>query len=202
MISDITHIHYKIYKPFGVLSQLSSNDPKEIRHKSFLNELYGFPEGIMPIGRLDEKSEGLLLMTSNGKLSDKINRSGIEKEYWVQVDGEISPEAILNLKQGVQIGLHGTPYQTKACEVYRLSAVPCLPPPSLKLRIGRHRPTSWISICLKEGKYRQVRKMTAAVGFPTQRLVRVRIGSIYLKDMVPGEVQQLSNLPELIQSFN
>ena len=187
-------IHYKIHKPFGMLSQLTSNDPKEIRSKSFLSELYDFPQGTMPIGRLDEKSEGLLLLTSDGKLSDSINRSGIEKEYWVQLDGQIHTEAIQKLTEGVSIGLKGNLYQTQPCKVQLLVSEPKMPPADPKLRIGRHRPTSWISICITEGKFRQIRKMTAAVGFPTQRLIRVRIGSIHLDDMAPGTVIQMNEL--------
>lgn len=175
-----------------MLSQLTSNDPKEIRSKKFLRELHDFPEGIMPVGRLDEKSEGLLLLTSDGKLSDQINRSGIEKEYWVQLDGLITLEAIRQLTEGVGIGLNGKLYTTRPCKVYLLQPGPKICPPDPKLRIGRHRPTSWISICITEGKFRQVRKMTAAVGFPTQRLIRVRIGSIRLDDMAPGEVMEIT----------
>ncbi|MCP4884934.1 MAG: pseudouridine synthase [Flavobacteriales bacterium] len=184
--------HYKIYKPFGMLSQLTSNDPKEIRSKTFLSKLYDFPEGVMPIGRLDAKSEGLLLMTTDGKLSDTINRSGVEKEYWVQLDGIISPEAIQKLMAGIEIGLSGSPYLTKPCKVNLLVLAPKIPLPDSRLRIGRHRPTSWISICITEGKFRQIRKMTAAVGFPTLRLIRNRIGTIYLNDLIPGEVKNIT----------
>lgn len=190
---DAVHIHYKINKPFGTLSQLTSNDPKE-KSKSFLSDLYDFPTGIMPIGRLDEKSEGLLLLTTDGKLSDRINRSGIEKEYWVQLDGLISTEAILKLGEGVEIGLKGKRYLTHSCKVQLLESVPKVSPAHRKLRIDRHRPSSWISICITEGKFRQIRKMTAAVGFPTHRLIRVRIGSIHLNDMAPGEVKQMKRL--------
>ena len=186
--------NFKIYKPFGMLSQMSSNDPKEMRKKVFLSDLYDFPKGIMPVGRLDEKSEGLLLMTTDGKLSDTINRSGIEKEYWVQLDGSIDPNAIQKLSDGIEIGFKGRRYLTQPCHVLLLTSMPKIPPANPKLRIGRHRPTSWISICIKEGKFRQVRKMTAAVGFPTQRLIRVRIGSIHLHDLAPGEVEELLKL--------
>lgn len=186
--------HYKIYKPFGMLSQLTSRDPKEIRSKIFLSELYDFKEGIMPVGRLDVKSEGLLLLTSDGKLSDRINRSGIEKEYMVQVDGLITIDAIEKLCQGVEIALKGTTYLTKPCKVRIIECEPKIHKADPKLRIGRHRPTSWISICISEGKFRQIRKMTAAVGFPTQRLIRVRIGSILLDDLIPGEVKEMKKL--------
>jgi 23S rRNA pseudouridine2457 synthase len=185
--------NFILYKPCGVLSQLSSNDPKE-QQKKFLGELYNFPQGIMPVGRLDKKSEGLLLMTTEGKLSDLINRSGIEKEYYAQLDGNITVQACDKLRKGIEIGLSGGAYRTKPCEVQVIESEPALPLPDPALRIGRHRPTSWISITIKEGKYRQVRKMTAAVGFPTLRLVRVRIGNLKLASMNPGEVQKLNAL--------
>ncbi|WP_209400337.1 pseudouridine synthase [Pseudozobellia sp. WGM2] len=192
------HIHYKLYKPFGMLSQLSSNDPKQIRKKRFLSELFKFPKAIMPIGRLDEKSEGLLLMTTDGVLSDTINRSGIEKEYYAQVDGLISDEAIEKIKSGVVIGIGGDKYMTKPCIIQKIPS-PELPKPSIKLRIGVHRPTSWVSITLREGKFRQVRKMTAAVGYPTVRLIRIRIGAVNLEGLLPGQIEKFDHLPEVIQ---
>lgn len=187
MIPQLPHLHFRIYKPYGMLSQLASNNAKEQRTKQFLSALYDFPEGIMPIGRLDEKSEGLLLMTTDGKRSDTINRSGIEKEYYAQLDGEITVEAIEILKIGVEIGFEGKRYTTKPCVVKKIET-PMLPVPSPKIRLGRHRPNSWLSITITEGKFRQVRKMTAAVGFPTLRLVRVRIGNTRLENLMPGDV--------------
>jgi len=188
------HYHYKIYKPFGVLSQFTSGEERQLRKKRFLSELYPFPEGIMPIGRLDEKSEGLLLLTTNGKLSDSINGNGIEKEYWVQVDGTMTKDALTHLENGVSIGIFGHIYMTKPCRASILEKPDSLPPPNQKLRIGEHRPTSWISIVLTEGKFRQVRKMTAAVGFPTVRLVRFRIGDVTLDTMSEGDVMHIPNL--------
>ena len=191
---DTISLHFKLYKPCGIISQFSSKSPRELRKKKFLYELYDFPKGVMPVGRLDEKSEGLLLLTTDGKLSDEINRSGIEKEYYAQLDGEITNEAIALLEKGVEIGIEGKRYHTKTCRTKLLSALPILPEANKKLRIGRHRPTSWISITLTEGKFRQVRKMTAAVGFPTLRLIRIRIGNITLEDLKPGDVISLRNL--------
>jgi len=188
------HQHFKLYKPFGTMSQFRSNDAKEARKKRFLGELYDFPEGVMPIGRLDEKSEGLLLLTTDGKWSDTINQSGIEKEYYAQLDGEITPETIEQLEKGVIIGFAGKKYVTKSCQARLLTEAPPLPEPNKKLRIGAHRPNSWISITITEGKFRQVRKMTAAVGYPTLRLVRMRIGSITLEPMLPCEVIPLTTL--------
>ena len=194
MIKD-GHLHYKIYKPFGMLSQLTSNEDRQIRNKRFLSELYDFPPGIMPVGRLDEKSEGLLLMTTDGKLSDAINRTGVEKEYYAQLDGAITFKAIETLKKGIEIGFEGQRYRTKPCVVEELKDPPSLTKADAKIRLARHRPNSWISITVTEGKFRQVRKMTAAVGFPTLRLVRVRIGAIHLDNMKPGELRQIPHLP-------
>ncbi len=193
-MSKKQQLHFKIYKPFGMLSQLTSNEEKQIRKKRFLKSLFDWPEGIMPVGRLDEKSEGLLLMTIDGKLSDAINRSGVEKEYYAQLDGNITPEAIEALRKGVEIGFEGQRYHTKPCLITALIEPPLLANADVKIRLARHRPNSWISITLTEGKFRQVRKMTAAVGFPTLRLVRVRIGGIHLENMKPGQVLRIPDL--------
>ena len=188
------HRHFKLYKPYGMLSQLQSNDQREARKKRFLTELYDFGAGMMPVGRLDEKSEGLLLMTSDGQKSNEINGAGIEKQYLAQVDGVIGSDAIMQLNNGVEIPLEGQSYMTRPSKVHELKTPPLLPAPSPKIRLERHRPCSWISITLREGKYRQVRKMTAAVGFPTLRLVRIRIGSIHLGEMAPGDVLEVPKL--------
>lgn len=187
------HRHFIIYKPYGFLSQFINNQTK--RKKKLLGELdFNFPEGTMAIGRLDVKSEGLLLLTTDGKVSDFITTRGkIEKEYYVQVDGAITAEAIEKLQNGVEIGIHGEKYTTKPCKV-ELIATPDLPNRTKKIRDERHGATPWIAITLKEGKFRQVRKMTSAVGFPTLRLVRVRVGDILLGNMISGEVKEVENL--------
>lgn len=164
-----------------------------------LGELFDFPEGSMSIGRLDEKSEGLLLITTDGKLSNLINSSAIQKEYYALVDGAITKEAITKLKNEVEIGFNGQKYITKPCHAKILNIAPILPERSKRIRDKRHGPTTWISLTLTEGKFRQVRKMTSAVGFPTLRLVRVRIGDIYLDKMKVGEVQSLSHVSQIQQ---
>ena len=179
--------HFKLYKPYGFLSQFVSNQHTR-KKKKMLGELYSFPEGTMSIGRLDEDSEGLLLLTTNGKLSALVTGSKVEKEYYVQVDGEITSEAVERLAQGLEISINGKKYQTLPCTAFLLPARPALPVRAKKIRDARHGPTSWVSISLTEGKFRQVKKMTAAVGFPTLRLVRVRIGKERLEDLQPGEV--------------
>ncbi|WP_147675978.1 pseudouridine synthase [Algibacter pacificus] len=185
--NTIEHKHYAIYKPYGFLSQFYSNSTQQKR-KRFLGELGNFPEGIMAIGRLDEKSEGLLLLTTDGKMSDFVNSQKVEKEYYAQVDGDITEEAVAQLKAGVEIGFDGKKYQTKPCKAFKLESLPEVPKAQQKIRDDRHGPTSWVSITLNEGKFRQVRKMTSAVGFPTLRLVRVRVGNLGLNDMQIGDV--------------
>ncbi|KJD34407.1 ribulose-phosphate 3-epimerase [Tamlana nanhaiensis] len=188
-----SHKHFIIYKPYRFLSQFKSNDSKQ-QKKHFLGELYDFPEGIMAIGRLDEKSEGLLFLTTNGQTSDYINSQKVAKEYYAQVDGDITLEALKQLKNGVEIGFNGKKYKTKPCKAFKLNETPELPMRSQKIRDERHGPTSWISVTLNEGKFRQVRKMTSAVGFPTLRLVRVRIGTVLINNMQPGDVIEVGKL--------
>lgn len=158
-----------------------------------LGELHDFPEGTMAIGRLDEDSEGLLLLTTNGKVSEQVRSKHIEKEYYAQVDGLITDEAIKLLQEGVDIGISGEKYKTLPCAAFRLEQNPGFPQRSRKIRDDRHGPTSWVSITLTEGKNRQIRKMTAAAGFPTLRLIRVRIGGIHLNDLPSGEVVEVDD---------
>jgi 23S rRNA pseudouridine2457 synthase len=186
----VEHQHFMIYKPYGYLSQFVNNGPKQ-SSKKLLGELHIFPEGIMSVGRLDEKSEGLLLLTTDGKVSNYICSNKIEKEYYAQLDGAINDEAINKLKEGIEIGFEGKKYITQPCEVILLKETPKFSVRSKKIRDERHGPTTWISIILKEGKFRQVRKMTSAVGFPTLRLVRVRIGDLQLKNMEIGQVEEI-----------
>ncbi len=187
------HHHFIIHKPYGYLSQFITNQ-KRRRNKKLLGELHDFPEGTMAIGRLDEKSEGLLFLTTNGIVSAQVRSKSVEKEYYVQVDGEITPEAIGKLKKGVEIGFDGKKYTTLECEAYILKNIPAHLGESENIREERHGPTSWASIIINEGKNRQVRKMTAAVGFPTLRLVRVRIGNVQLNDLKVGEVVEVKDL--------
>ena len=177
------HRHFKLFKPYGYLSQFKTNAKHE-RNKKMLGELYDFPEGIMAIGRLDKDSEGLLLLTTDGKVSAEITSSKVEKEYYAQVDGDITEEALNKLQNGLELKHKSQPYITLPCKVIKLNTIPQFPERSKSIRDDRHGPTSWLSITIREGKFRQVRKMTAAVGFPTLRLIRVRIGNIQLNDGV------------------
>ncbi len=189
MTSEIQQIErfFILYKPAGYLSQFKNNGPKKGK-KKLLGELGAFPEGTMAIGRLDENSEGLILLTTNGMTSHKICKGAVEKEYHALVDGDITAEAIAAMIQGIEISIRGKKYQTRTCKAFKLDKDPPFPNTGRKIRDSRHGPTSWVSITLTEGKYRQVRKMTAAVGFPTLRLLRVRIGEIHLSGMKPGDI--------------
>lgn len=190
------HQHFKIFKPHGFLSQFV---PEPRKKKHLLGELHDFPTNIMAIGRLDHDSEGLLLLTTDGMMSHKVRSKGIEKEYYVQVDGAVTSDAIALLKKGVEIGINGIQYLTLPCNAFQLNDEPQLPSRGRKIRDPRHGPTSWISITLCEGKNRQIRKMTAAVGFPTLRLIRVRIGNIHIDNMLAGDVVPLSNFDAAVR---
>lgn len=182
--------HFILFKPYGYLSQFIYELK---RPKKLLGELYNFPQNTMAIGRLDEDSEGLLLLTTDGMMSEIVRSKKVEKEYYVQVDGLINQAAIEELKKGVLIGFNGKKYLTKNCQAHILNEIPNFPERAKKIRDERHGPTSWISITINEGKFRQVRKMTSAVGFPTLRLVRIRIGTIFLNDLKPGEVLEVNS---------
>ena len=196
-ISDTVqnHHHFKIFKPYGFLSQFVQEARKK---KKLLGELFNFPDKIMAIGRLDHDSEGLLLLTTDGMMSYKIRDKGIEKEYYVQVDGEITEDAMSQLQKGVEITVNGTKYLTLPCKSFALVNEPKIPTRGRNIRDSRHGPTSWISITLCEGKKRQIRKMTAAVGFPTLRLVRIRIGNIHIDNMAPGDVVTLPDFNDAL----
>ena len=191
------HHHFLIYKPYGYLSQFIYELK---RPKKLLGELYNFPDNTMAIGRLDEDSEGLLLLTTDGMMSEIVRSKKVEKEYYVQVDGIVTQEAIEELKNGVLIGFNGKKYLTKKCTAHILNEIPVFPERAKKIRDDRHGPTSWLSITINEGKFRQVRKMTSAVGFPTLRLVRVRVGNIFLNDLKPGEVLEVGDFSNISNS--
>lgn len=164
-------------KPYGVLSQFTS----EGGHKSL--EEFGFPKDVYPAGRLDHDSEGLLLLTNDGVFIKKLLSPsfGHPRTYYAQVNGDITSQALLKLEKGVVIG----GYKTKPCRAEKIEEPPFwerTPP----IRYRKDIPTSWISLTLTEGKNRQVRRMTASVGFPTLRLVRVSIGKLKLGDLPCG----------------
>jgi 23S rRNA pseudouridine2457 synthase len=181
------NLYYIIYKPFQVLSQFSPMDGKKT-----LGDFFQVPKDVYPIGRLDYDSEGLLLLSNDPSLNNKLLDPSFqhEREYWVQVDGRIDQQAIAQLQKGVSINIDGKKYQTKPCKAFLFENDPILPERVPPIRFRKEIPAPWISLTLTEGKNRQVRKMTAQVGFPTLRLVRYRIENIILGEMKPGDLIQ------------
>lgn len=166
-------------KPYGVLSQFTP----EAGHLA-LNE-FGFPPEVYAAGRLDHDSEGALLLTDDGRLIKKLLDPKFEhpRTYLAQVDGDITPDALHQLSKGVVI----KGYHTKPCKAEKVDAPEDLWERIPPIRYRANIPTSWVRLTLIEGKNRQVRHMTAAVGFPTLRLIRVKIGNIALGDLQPGQ---------------
>ena len=191
--------HFLLHKPHGYLSQFIY---AKKRNKKLLGELFPFPEYTMAIGRLDEDSEGLLLLTTDGMMSEIVRSKSVEKEYYAHVDGIITEEAVEQLKNGVEIGFKGIRYTTKKCQVKLIHQLPDFIGEGRRIRDERHGPTSWVSLTLTEGKFRQVRKMTAAVGFPTLRLVRIRVGNIHLQNLKAGEVMEVGDFSTISNSSN
>lgn len=190
IFAPMEHKHFILHKPYGYLSQFVYELK---RNKKLLGELHDFPKETMAIGRLDEDSEGLLLLTTDGMISEIVRSKKVSKEYYVQVDGLITQNAVDEIRKGVLIGFNGKKYKTKPCDASILENVPDFPERGKKIRDERHGPTRWISITISEGKFRQVRKMTAAVGFPTLRLVRIRVGNIFLGELQPGEAREVTD---------
>lgn len=152
------------------------------------------PNDVYPVGRLDYDSEGLLILTNDKKLNHQLLNPVFahEREYWVQVDGAISAEAIALLQAGVGISIDGKKYHTKKCKCRLFVQDPVVPDRNPPIRFRKNMPAPWISLAITEGKNRQVRKMTAAVGFPTLRLVRYRIEKCTIDNLQPGEMSILT----------
>ena len=177
--------HFRFFKPYGTLSQFINNGVQKKRH-TLIGDFGSFPLGTMAVGRLDRDSEGLLLLTTDGKWSATMTSKNVEKEYWVQVDGIPTTEQLEQLRSGVSITVKKEPYTTLPCRVQSM-ITPDLPNRGKPIRDSRHGPTTWISITIREGKFRQIRKMTAKVGLPTLRLVRYRVGTYTLNGLIVGE---------------
>jgi 23S rRNA pseudouridine2457 synthase len=182
------HRYILFHKPFDVLSQFTG--------ESTLKDFIPIPN-IYAVGRLDRDSEGLLLLTDDGPLQHRLTDPKFEhpRTYWVQVEGIPDAAALRRLESGVTI----QDYRTKPAKARLLEQEPKLAPRHPPIRVRKSIPTAWIEITLTEGRNRQVRRMTAAAGYPTLRLVRVRIGSLSLdgvqpgqwRDLTPGEVKRL-----------
>ncbi len=186
-----------MYKPYNVHTRFTPPAPGE----ACLKDWFDVPRDVYPVGRLDKDSEGLLLLTNdnavNRDLLDPVN--GHWRTYWAQVEGAPDDAALQPLREGVAITLPTAPYTTLPAQAAVLDPQPDVPPRTPPIRVRKYIPDTWISLSLQEGKNRQVRKMTAAVGFPTLRLIRVAIGGYQLPVLYPGWIQEIS-LDELLIS--
>ncbi len=173
-------------KPYGVLSQFTPEPGAPWKTLSGFN----LPAAVYPLGRLDADSEGLLLLSDEPGLNNRLldPKQAHRREYWVQVERIPADAALNQLSRGVKIG----DYLTLTARARRIEPAPDLPPRKPPVRFRKTVPDAWISIELTEGKNRQVRRMTAAVGHPTLRLVRVRIGELKLDSLAPGTWRELS----------
>ncbi|MFM7181865.1 MAG: pseudouridine synthase [Verrucomicrobiales bacterium] len=173
------------HKPYGVLSQFTPDHPGQRVLADF-----GFPPGVYPIGRLDADSEGLLLLSDEKDLVDRLlnPQHGHPRTYHDQVEGIPSEETLARLRKG-GIDLRG--HRTAPCQVRLLEVAPAHPPRDPPIRVRLSIPDTWIELTLTEGKNRQVRRMTAAIGHPTLRLIRVAIGSFPLSGLPAGSWREL-----------
>lgn len=181
--------YFLIYKPNLMLSQFSREGEK----MTLADLAFDFPADVYPVGRLDADSEGLLLLTNDKQLNHRLLNPKFRhnRTYYVQVEGALTDDACQKLSQGITISVDGKAYHTLPADARPLIE-PVLPERHPPIRYRASIPTSWLSISLHEGKNRQVRKMTAAVGFPTLRLVRWAIEELTAEGMVPGQVRELS----------
>lgn len=178
------------YKPYNVLTQFSPQDGVKT-----LSDFH-LPKGIYPAGRLDKDSEGLLLLTNDGPLIERLlnPKSNKIKTYWALVEKIPSEESLEKLRSGLQI----EDYITKKCEAMILDPQPNLPPRDPPVRIRKSIQDVWLEIKISEGKNRQVRKMTAAIGHPTLRLIRTQILNLDLSGLQPGSWREIKREEILI----
>lgn len=173
-------------KPYGILSQFTPEPGSKFRTLAD----FDFPPRVYPIGRLDADSEGLLLLSDEAELNQRLlhPRHAHEREYWVQVEHIPSADTLRSLEQGLLIQGH----RTLPCRAQLLDPQPQMLPRDPPIRVRKSVSDCWLSLKLVEGKNRQVRRMTAAIAHPTLRLVRVRIGGFCLQNLSPGEWRELS----------
>ena len=175
-----------LHKPYGVLSQFTPEPGSRWRTLAD----FKLPPKVYALGRLDADSEGLLLFSDepglNSRLLDPV--AGHRREYWVQVERIPTDAALAGLARGVKLA----DYTTRPCVVRRLEPAPALPPRDPPIRMRQTVPDCWLALELTEGKNRQVRHMTAAIGHPTLRLVRARVGNFVLGDLAPGKWRELT----------
>ena len=179
--------YFTIYKPFQVLTQFTSQTGK-----STLADYFKVPGNVYPVGRLDYDSEGLLILTDDVKINHRLLHPlhQHEREYWVQVEGQVTKEAVADLCRGVSISIDGKLHKSQPVKASIFNTDPQVPERNPPIRFRKNIPTSWLGLCLTEGKNRQVRRMTAKVGYATLRLIRYRIENITLEGLQPGEMKE------------
>jgi 23S rRNA pseudouridine2457 synthase len=172
------------HKPYGVLSQFT---PDGSPNRTLAD--FGFPKGVYPIGRLDADSEGQLLLSDEAGLNTRLldPEHGHHRTYWAQVERIPTAEALAQLATGVKV----QNYTTRPCNAWLLDPQPEVPPRDPPIRMRKSVPDCWMALELTEGKNRQVRRMTSAIGHPTLRLMRVRIGSFELGSLTPGSWREI-----------
>lgn len=182
--------YFVINKPYGTLSQFT----REMPQHRVLGDLYDFPSDVYPVGRLDRDSEGLLILTNDKSLNQRLldPTQGHRRSYWVQVEGIPTPAALDQLRSGVSIRVSKKDYRTQPARAHLLDAPPPLPDRDPPVRYRKTVPDRWLVLELTEGKNRQVRRMCAAVGFPVLRLVRYAIESLTLDDLAGETVRSFS----------
>ena len=181
------HRYLLFNKPYNVLSQFSD---RAATGRTLLKDFIPVPN-VYPVGRLDHDSEGLMLLTSDGPLQHRLSdpKFGHPRTYWVQVEHIPTLDALSKLQNG---GLNIQDYRTRPTQVHILSPTPTIPSRIPPIRSRQSIPTTWIQITLTEGRNRQVRRMTAAIGCPTLRLIRVAIGPLHLGNLGPGQWRDLT----------
>jgi 23S rRNA pseudouridine2457 synthase len=181
--------YYLVHKPYGVLSQFS----RELPEHKVLGDVFDLPKDVYPVGRLDKDSEGLLFLTNDPAINKQLldPQQGHPRTYHVQVEGKPDKEALQKLRHGVKYRIKGKDLISKPAEATLLIPPPSYPERVPPVRFRTYIPATWISLTLREGKNRQVRRMCAAVGFPVLRLIRSAIGEETLDGLSVGELREL-----------
>ncbi len=185
----MSHRYLLFHKPYNVLSQFSDDGSAKVTLKQFIDV-----PAVYPVGRLDYDSEGLMLLTDDGPLQHRLSHPqfGHPRTYWAQVEGIPTESDLAPIRQG---GVKIQDYRTRPATIAPIPD-PDFPPRDPPIRYRQAIPTSWLQLTLTEGRNRQVRRMTAAIGFPTLRLIRVAIGDLTLGDRPPGQWRDLTPIEQ------
>ncbi len=189
IIQKSNNKYYIFNKPFNVLSQFTAED-----NKACLSDFIQLPKTIYPVGRLDFDSEGLLILTNDNFLKSNLldPKNNHSKTYFAQVEGIPNSQQLESLENGVYISVNNSQYLTLPAKARVIINEPNLPEREIPIRFRKNIPTSWIEIKITEGKNRQVRKMTAKVGLPTLRLIRIAIEDLFVDNLLPGNLIEIS----------